>query len=190
MSLDIAESPVAKKRITSIALTDDVVCRLSYSAVKDLRDAILRLTQDDAPPKMDGNGNNVNAKLSLAQWVIREAESKTRGECRDLFQPIMDTLRRETMINPKLYPCGNLWHVVDADKGMNGGAMLKRASTFGEIQFGNTMFLYHVPGFYAHAFDPNLPLQEATRAESTLDEAIQKQITRMKTTLKRSGGSP
>lgn len=181
MSLDIAESPVAKKRITSITLCDDVVARLSYAAVKDMRDAIVRLAQDDAPPEMDEKGNNKNAKLSLAKWIIKNAESKPKGECRALFKPIMETLRAETMVNEKLYPAGVLWHVIDDKKGIDGGAVLKRPTEFSEIEIGPTMFLYHVPNFYAHTVDPNLPLPQQQQAEGNLDLAIQRHLTRMAT---------
>mmetsp|Transcript_16285 Transcript_16285/g.20888 ORF Transcript_16285/g.20888 Transcript_16285/m.20888 type:complete len:557 (+) Transcript_16285:144-1814(+) len=130
VSRDIAESPMATSRIQSIILGDDLVPRLSLSNAHDMRNAVIRIAKDQAPPCTDKDGNNVNEGVPLSKWILKQAETKSAEECKALFQPIMNTLRDEEMTNPKLYPAGTIWHVIDEEKGIDGGAVLKPPHAF------------------------------------------------------------
>mmetsp|Transcript_11691 Transcript_11691/g.15163 ORF Transcript_11691/g.15163 Transcript_11691/m.15163 type:complete len:606 (+) Transcript_11691:83-1900(+) len=178
VSRDIAESSMAINRIQSIILGDDLVPRLSFANANDMRNAIIRIAQDQAPPEYNEDGVNVNENVPLSTWVINNAANKNEDECRALFQPVIDTIRAEEMTSRKLYPAGTIWHVVDEEKGIDGGAVMKPPHAFSEIVIGSRMFINHVPHKYSEAADPTLPLPKKTEKDRVIDkkeaEKIQK----------------
>lgn len=88
----------------------------------------------------------------------------------------MDTLRKEEMTSEKLYPAGKIWHVIDPEKGINGGAIIRAPTAFSEIQLSNTMFIHHVPNHYAHACDPIVPLRSKHEAAKDFNEAVASEV--------------
>mmetsp|Transcript_2163 Transcript_2163/g.2483 ORF Transcript_2163/g.2483 Transcript_2163/m.2483 type:complete len:184 (-) Transcript_2163:141-692(-) len=169
---------MAINRIQSIILGDDLVPRLSFANANDMRNAIIRIAQDQAPPEYNEDGVNVNENVPLSTWVINNAANKNEDECRALFQPVIDTIRAEEMTSRKLYPAGTIWHVVDEEKGIDGGAVMKPPHAFSEIVIGSRMFINHVPHKYSEAADPTLPLPKKTEKDRVIDkkeaEKIQK----------------
>jgi len=162
VSRDIAGSPVAEARITSIVLGDDIVPRLSLGSMSDLRNSIAYV----ATHKVKGDSKG----RTISKFVHDAVKSGTdEARLKKSFSALLKNIRSQQHVHDKLYPAGMVWHIPSLDVGF-AGAKRRPTKEFGEIILSPGMLDAHLPQRYAYACCDKLPLSQVDAVKARNEE--------------------
>ncbi|RUS13629.1 Alpha/Beta hydrolase protein, partial [Endogone sp. FLAS-F59071] len=111
----------AERLITSLVYADDVITRLSFGSVRDLRNIAAWLVQGDKDEPLYAN---IIREAVNYQTGMYDTEPKKKDEIKNWFLSLRTTLHAN-MQNDKLYPGGRIYWVLpvnDADANANPNA--------------------------------------------------------------------
>jgi len=147
VSLDVAKQ--FNNTITSVVLNDDIVPRLSFGSLEDLKHVITHLlSQTDSNTarlfQFLSAGNNLGQSLTK--------RLSTYFHC----DPKPDLGTKNIVLSPRLYPAGTVYHIFNSEN--KNGLNVKYnkieesdPSLFGDIVISHSMFMDHMPDAYENA---------------------------------------
>lgn len=102
----------AERLITSLVYADDVITRLSFGSVRDLRNITAWLVQGDKDEPLYAN---IISKAVNYQTGMYDAEPEKKDEIKNWFISLRTTLHAN-MQNHKLYPAGTIYWVLPVNE--------------------------------------------------------------------------
>jgi len=155
LSLDLAQK--SRSFISSFVLNDDMVPRLSYSSMEDLKNILLHLHKQS-----DSNLKRLFQVCSAGNTLGKSVTNRLSSYFGPDLEPDLSVEQKNKVITMRLHPPGQIFHLYSQTKGLIGVTAkydtLEQSdpSLFFDIILSASMFSDHMPDQYEKALKDTL----------------------------------